>query len=476
MPYVQGFNNDIFISFAHTDDADGWVETFHARLKARLTQLGVSVCVWRDTKLQGTDVFSDEIFDHLKSSALLVSIISPAGVNSSWCQDERQKFEQFAELNGGFRIKNTLRAIKVVKTPLDNDAHRELFSTLGFEFYERDEQTQGFQEFDPTSPEYRQMLDRLAQDIRRVLDVLRNRDVSTATKLNVYVAAASKDLENEREAIVRQVEDWGYSVLPASSSGLAEMSDLRSKLNADLGKSILSVHLVSKQRGAIPEGEEKSIVALQYDLAQSRPVDRIVWISPGSQPDQSVSKSIEEGRQQGVEILEGRTIEDLKEVIEARLKRLRDESSLLQEGRNKYSVYIVCDRKDHPYLNESEGRNRALQLKSYLDSKGYVVWLPPVTPMEETRRRKDHRETLKLSDAVLIYWGAADEVWFRESLRELIKARTRRSGCRYLAEAAFFGNPQLSEKSHYRNQLDLVFEQFDDFNPEALQPLFQRLQ
>ena len=476
MPYVQGFNNDIFISFAHTDDTDGWVRDFHARLEARLAQLGISVCIWRDTKLQGTDVFSDEIFDRLKSSALLVSIISPAGVNSSWCQDERQKFEQFAALNGGFRIKNTLRAIKVVKTPLDNDEHRDLFGTLGFEFYERDKQSQVFQEFDPTSPTYRQMLDRLAQDIRRALLVLCDRDVSAAPQLSVYVAATSSDLEKDREAIVRQIDDWGYAVLPASASGLAESPDLRSRLEADIGKSILSVHLVSKQRGVIPEGEDKSIVALQYDLAQSRPVDRIVWISPGSQPDQSVSKSIEEGREQGVEVLEGRSIDDLKELIEAKLKRLSEESPLVKEGRTKFNVYMICDRKDHPYLNEAEGRQRALQLKSYLDNQGYVVWLPPVTPMEETRRRKDHRETLKLSDAVLIYWGAADEVWFRESLRDLIKARTRRSGSRYLAEAAFFGSPQLSEKSQYRNQLDLVFEQFEDFNPDVLKPLFQRLQ
>ena len=105
-----------------------------------------------------TDDFSEEIFEQLKSSAILVSIVSPSGIRSQWCQDERQKFEQFAALNGGFRIKNVVRAVKVVKTPLDHDAHRELFNTLGFEFYEREAPSDRFQEFDDTSLEYRKRL------------------------------------------------------------------------------------------------------------------------------------------------------------------------------------------------------------------------------------------------------------------------------------------------------------------------------
>ena len=90
--------------------------------------------------------------------------------------------------------------------------------------------------------------------------------------------------------------------------------------------------------------------------------------------------------------------------------------------------------------------------------------------------RKDHRATLNLSDAVVIYWGMADEAWFRENLRELITARSRRSSRRNLAGAIYFGAPPLGAKKQYHNQqLDLVLEQFDDFQPEGLRPLLQRL-
>src|SRR3954462_13835564 len=129
MPYVRGFDNDVFISYAHADNTEGWVNTFHTRLQNRIRQFdrNANVSIWRDPKLGGADVFSDQILNQLKSSALLISILSPNGFTSDWCQQERQRFEQFAETTGGFRIADKIRAIKVLKTPLPNDAHRSIF-------------------------------------------------------------------------------------------------------------------------------------------------------------------------------------------------------------------------------------------------------------------------------------------------------------------------------------------------------------
>jgi hypothetical protein len=473
MPYVQGFTNDVFISFAHIDNTGGWVNDFESHLAARLAQLDVKVTIWRDSKLSGTDIFSDEIFTNLKSSAILISIVSPNGIKSRWCQEERQKFEQFAAGNGGFRVGNALRAVKVVKTPLDNDEHRSLFNTLGFEFYRRNKQQEKFQEFDIGSAEYRAQLDSLSQDIKRLLDSLRNLGRTTVPQLAVYVADASSDLDEQRQAIVRQIDAWGYSVFPDNS--LHDSPNVRSEVESALAKCILSVHLVSSKRGMIPEGEEKSIVALQYESAQTRAMDRVLWIAKGSQPEPGMLSLIQSGSQHGVEILEDRTIEDLKEVIEAKLKRLRTEASVKKEA-NTLNVYMVCDRKDHPFIDEALGRERAKLLVEYFGSKGFTVWLPPQSAMEETQRRRDHRATLKMSDAVLLYWGSADEKWFRDNLRELIMARTRRSRRRQLTEAIYFGGPPLDVKSQYRNLLEFVFEQFEDFRPEDLNPLFQRLQ
>src|SRR4029453_15763735 len=59
---------DVYVSYARIDDQPltpgekGWITRFHATLKAILSmRMGREAKIWRDEKLQGNDVFSDEI-------------------------------------------------------------------------------------------------------------------------------------------------------------------------------------------------------------------------------------------------------------------------------------------------------------------------------------------------------------------------------------------------------------------------------
>ena len=91
----MSFDQDAFISYAHLDNEPltpgqkGWVSQFHATLQAMLSQrLGEKARIWRDDKLDGNDVFADEIVDQFAKTALLVSILSPRYVRSEWCTRE----------------------------------------------------------------------------------------------------------------------------------------------------------------------------------------------------------------------------------------------------------------------------------------------------------------------------------------------------------------------------------------------------
>ena len=55
MAYVHGFQNDVFISYAHADNTEGWVDNFEERLRNRLRQFDrkAGVTIWRDPKLAG---------------------------------------------------------------------------------------------------------------------------------------------------------------------------------------------------------------------------------------------------------------------------------------------------------------------------------------------------------------------------------------------------------------------------------------
>jgi len=85
------FERHAFISHAHIDnqplptEKDGWVTLLHEALEQLLAgRLGGNVDVWRDDKLRGNDVFSDEIIAQFPKTAVLVSVLSPRYLKSEW--------------------------------------------------------------------------------------------------------------------------------------------------------------------------------------------------------------------------------------------------------------------------------------------------------------------------------------------------------------------------------------------------------
>ncbi len=96
---MGSFNKDLFISYAHIDNKpltpgqQGWISRFHASLEALLSmRLGHTAKIWRDDKLQGNDVFADEIISQFTQTAVLVSILTPRYLNSDWCTREAREF------------------------------------------------------------------------------------------------------------------------------------------------------------------------------------------------------------------------------------------------------------------------------------------------------------------------------------------------------------------------------------------------
>ena len=142
----MNFEQNLFISYAHIDDQPltpgekGWITRFHATLKAILSmRMGREAKIWRDDKLQGNDVFSNEIVARFKQSAVLVSIVTSRYLNSEWCTREASEFCQSAQQTGGLVVGNKSRVFKVIKTPVDTQESESLPAAmrdlLGYEFF-----------------------------------------------------------------------------------------------------------------------------------------------------------------------------------------------------------------------------------------------------------------------------------------------------------------------------------------------------
>lgn len=189
-----GLNTDVFISYAHADNTLGWITEFEDQLRNRLRELGRNAPfeVWRDPRLGGSYILTDEIDTRIKSSGVLISILSPNGLDSEWCQRERKSFEQASGKNGGFQLGNKARALRITKTPCERDRDRDLFGTLGHDFYRRNSQTGLFEEFDPSSPEFRALVLQIAQEVFELLKELRERRSQIPpSDVTIYLAAAA---------------------------------------------------------------------------------------------------------------------------------------------------------------------------------------------------------------------------------------------------------------------------------------------
>ncbi len=178
----MGFDRDLFISYAHLDNQplpeqqQGWVTRFHASLAAMLSmRLGHPAGIWRDSKLNGDDIFADEIVQQFPETALVVSVLTPRYLKSEWCEREIREFCKSAEKCGGLVVENKARVLKVIKTPVDDEEPLPpvMKNALGYPFYILDEQQTPL-ELDPVYGEefaqkYNLKVAKLAYDIAQLL-------------------------------------------------------------------------------------------------------------------------------------------------------------------------------------------------------------------------------------------------------------------------------------------------------------------
>src|SRR5262245_12680646 len=188
---MMGFDKHVFISYAHlhnqplTSGQQGWITRIQAGLAGFLSKrLGGKTEIWRDDKLQGNDIFADEIVAQFPRTALLISILTPRYLKSEWCTREVQEFCNSAQQSGGVVVDNKARVFKVIKTPVDSEESLPpvMKGALGYEFFTYEEGAP--LELDPNAQAYKLRVNKLAWDVGQLLKKLEARTSGNATGVN----------------------------------------------------------------------------------------------------------------------------------------------------------------------------------------------------------------------------------------------------------------------------------------------------
>ena len=301
------------MSYARADDelppnrssAKGFVTCLLEQLQYEFVDLGAAHAleVWRDTrKIDQGDQFDPIIEDAIKASELFLAVLSPNWMASENCHEELESFLERWRAEGELRVKH--RIIVVCKKLIDRNKRPSLMQgQQGYDFFS----FEGPKETGAEIPYFvrGEIRDnRYEAVVRRLADFL-NRRVQHVTRLpaaiiggagaadtlaepssprtrppslpqagtrKIYLAKPASDMLAAYSRLVEELTRSGYAVLPDPSAEFLQYPAARNYIDSALSSAELSIHLLGRSGGFIPEqseASEKPLPIVQLQLARA---------------------------------------------------------------------------------------------------------------------------------------------------------------------------------------------------------------
>ena len=235
--------------------------------------------------------------------------------------------------------------------------------------------------------------------------------------------------------------------------------------------------MVGASYALVPEGARGSITEIQDALAIERAASggfsQLIWIPPGLQiADEQQRKVVEQLRMNprlpsGTDLLET-PLEDLRTLITAWLnngKKAGDPIAPRVPPSSGYAqLYLLYDPRD------------AASITPWTEFlfKDFEV-IHPVFEGDEAEIRNGHEDNLRNCDGVLIFYGAANEFWLRQKLREVQKSPGYGRTKPMPVVGICLVPPKTPGKDRFVTHDAMFIAQSDGFSPGPLQPFVARM-
>jgi hypothetical protein len=433
MAFIPGYDHDIFVSYAHVDDACllddqpiGWVAKLVELLRKKLAQRfgrPEHFSLWFDTyDLRGNHTVTDEIAARVRGAALFVAVLSPGYVASRWCLEEARLF---GLTPGDLRQ----RVFVVHLSGEDISVPPVLSGRRAYRFWYRDRANQPRIFAIPTphhdEVDYFRQIEDLACDLYSQCHVMCAGSIKKTIEVPgraasvlpavagsvVLLAEVTDDLEFKRAEVRRYLEAHDVRVLPEQTYPLGS-ADFSAALDADLAPSQLFVQLLGPIEGKRPRDLPGGYCWLQLESAKRRGVPVLQWRNP--ELDLS---SVEWPRQR--EILELATVQatSLESFKRTIIDALTPASLIPSPRRGVANRPLV-------FLN-TEARHRAIaiQIRDAIGSR--ADWAEPLFEGPAEELREDLEQNLIECDAMVMLY-ADNPSWARAQLRQFRKLSPRR--------------------------------------------------
>ena len=251
MGYVPGCRYDLFISYASENNREGWVEQLERALGQELgdllgRQFDPKASIFLDKRdLEVAQSFSERIRIAARESAILVPLLSPGYLTSTWCNRERTEF--FSRLPKGAGVADCLAP--VLLRPIDETALDSFYrNAQRLSFLGSDEQTP----LAVGSPEWNSQLKKLAAQLRHALQSLRRKC------LPVFLGKVSESerLQKLREWCGAELGRRCFRTVPEALPTLDDADQVRMHLQS----AGLAIHFLGN-------GDESTLNAIETSVA-----------------------------------------------------------------------------------------------------------------------------------------------------------------------------------------------------------------
>lgn len=484
--YVPGFDYDIFISYAHVDDLEGWVQAFHEGLEIKLAQrfgrIG-RVQIWRDKKLSGDALFDDVIKNRINKSALFLALNSHGYNESDYCKQEVDWFHDKASGDEyGVRIGERMRFFNVRLYDIPHTQWPEEFGrTSGFAFYDPDAD----EPLPAGDKAYQSQLNTLVKAIDNNVKAFHEKASLTqppstpaptterqpaAESFDIFVAEVADTQRDTRKRLVSDLERQGFTVherfpppYPAAEHEQA--------VTAAMQQSLLSVHLLDDLPGADIDGDDDiSYPRKQIELGRQHAGSQLVWV-PGHLDLEAIDDQRQKDLLKGLRDQEretaGRFIQVLPNEIPGAIGELLEELKAAQAS--------STDAKPLAVLLDTHIKDQmlAMEISQYLLRHNI---LPYINPQEDNPRRNLEalKEQLQRTKALIIFYGQVNEEWVRARLTEAMKIIIE-EGYPVKAYGVYLAPPNNGKAALNLGPGIIPLDNRNGFDPASVKPLLDSL-
>jgi hypothetical protein len=415
MGFVPGLRNDVFISYSHADNTSEWVTELHRELQTELDQtLPQRTLVFRDgdrhnnETIRGGEDIPSRLQAELYDSAVLVCVVSPPYLASSYCTKEREWFAASARQRADRTREVHSRIIKVLKRSDQAGSHQHLFpQSMERDF--RDPASPGGRfEHAAGSAAFRSEVQTLALDVEARLQSMK-RELP-----GVYLAPCKGDaMIAVRDQLKEQLLRDQFNVFPDLLIN-PHFDDAAIVAVLNRPECVMTVHIFGN------EYDEES--RRHADLARRQGKPAFVWanIDPA---DCDTAQC---------EFLDNRCGYGTYRQLVAYLDIKATQPDFVREVRAAAAthacpppsdgelVYVICDTARDTELADAQQISAAISAAN----ASLRVWTPPDSNLAE------HYERLKSSRAVILYRGSTPPEWFSGHYDDVRRQVRRRPGVR----------------------------------------------